>query len=302
MKTKLNLCTAAIAIIMLMASGSGCAQTYVPRPYYGTTYTTVPRVYTTQPVVTYDQPVVTYRQPVMTYSQPVVTYSRPVVTYSQPSVTYRTPTYQYRTTYTTAAQPYNQIVQQHAASSMYDANARAAEISRQVERQAAQIESQVKRQVQEFEEKVRRQTEEIERQIARQTAEVSRQVAQSTWHQPSTRVAYIPQNASANSSYARPSRTIYQAGGDAPSCSEAAKKACVNDGDSGESNLDAIFAKVREWGTVATNFLQAAPWWIWVSGVSLLFVVVFLVSIRDARSQPFQTNGDDPWVVDPSGR
>ena len=70
---------------------------------------------------------------------------------------------------------------------------------------------------------------------------------------------------------------------------------------SGESTLDVIVAKAREWGAIATNFLRTAPWWIWASGVALLFVVVFLLSVRDARSQPFQTNGDDPWVVDPSG-
>lgn len=272
MKEQLNFCTTITTLVTLMISGSGCAQTYVPRRYYGTTYTTVPRVYT---------------------SQPVVTYSQPVVTYSQPSVTYRTPTY--RTTYTTAAQP----AALRTASSVYDANARAAEISRQIERQTAEIEARVKRQTQEIEERVRRQTEEIERQIARQTAEVSRQVAQSTWRQPSTRVAYIPQDSYATSSYAQPTRTIYQAGYDTSSCSEAMENACAEvDGD--ESHLDAAIAKAKEWCATATNFLQTAPWWAWVGGVILLFVVVFLLSIRDSHSQPFQTRDDNPWVIDPA--
>ena len=276
MKEHLSFCTTITTLVTLMISGSGCAQTYVPRRYYGTTYTTVPRVYT---------------------SQPVVTYSQPVVTYSQPYVTYRTPTY--RTTYTTAAQP----AALRTVGSVYDANARAAEISRQIERQTAEIEARVKRQTQEIEERVRRQTEEIERQIARQTAEVSRQVTQSTWRQPSTRVAYIPQDTyatSATSSYAQPTRTIYQTRYDTPSCSDAMENACEGEEDGGESYLDAIVAKTKEWGAIATNFLQAAPWWIWVGGVILLFVIVFLLSVRDAHSQPFQARDDNPWVIDPA--
>ncbi len=119
MKPFLNLCAEVMTLIPFVISGPGCAQTYVPRRYYGTTYTAVPRVYTCQPAVT-------YRQPVVTYSQP-----------------------------------------------------RAAEISRQIERQTAEIEARVKRQTQEIEERVRRQTEEIERQFARQTAEAAGYVAQS---------------------------------------------------------------------------------------------------------------------------
>ena len=101
MKSYLNLCAEVMVLIPLMISGPGCAQTYVPRRYYGTTYTAVPRVYTCQPAVT-------YRQPVVTYSQP-----------------------------------------------------RAAEISRQIERQTAEIEARVKRQTQEIEERVRRQRKKL---------------------------------------------------------------------------------------------------------------------------------------------
>ena len=280
MKTSLNYCTGVIAIIMIMSSGSACAQTYVPRRYYGTTYTTVPCVY---------------------MSQPVVTYSQPVVIYSQPSVTYRTPTYQCRTAYTTAAQPYNQTVAQRTDSLMYDANARAIEISRQIESHTAEIEARMKRQTQEIEERVRRQTEEIERQVARQTAEVSRQVAQSTWHQPTTRISYVPQDASATSLDAQPTRTVCQTEYDNPSCSKVTENACVDDDvGGGESSLDAVVAKAKEWGAIATNFLQTAPWWVWVGGVIFIFVVVFILSVRDARRQPFQTSGDDPWVIDPA--
>ena len=82
--------------------------------------------------------------------------------------------------------------------------------------------------------------------------------------------------------------------------SEAKENVCMDAEDGVESNFDAIVTKVREWGSVTTDFLQTAPWWVWVSGVALLFVVVFLLSVRDARSQPFQTRDDDPWVIDPA--
>jgi len=406
MKSYLSLCAEVMVLIPLMISGPGCAQTYVPRRYYGTTYTTVPRVYMSQPVVRYSQPVVTYSQPVVRYSQPVVTYSQPAVTYSQPFLTYGTPSYQYRTAYSTVAQPYRQVTAQQTVSQPYDVNARTAEMSRQKERQTAEIEARVKRETQEIEERVRRQTEEFERQAARRTAGASRRVAQSARSptytaaarsSPSTAkdltcaetgwmgklppdVTYFPRvalgdgfvphafandmaallvwpvsvgddignavrNLVAVKDYLRrtePAVTIgmmllvrsgrvpdvdkWQAQG--VQCVEASQfavfsakffsrataqpssnstatdgstPACEDEREtSGESRLGALVAKVREWGTVVTDFLQTAPWWVWVSGVALLFVVVFLLSVRDARSQPFQTRDDDPWVIDPA--
>ena len=172
MKPLLELSARTMTLIAIMISGAGCAQTYIPRRYYGTTtYTTQPRVYTTQPITTYSTPAY-YRT--TTYTTPTRVYT------TQPVTAYSVPTYRYQTT------TYAPVVRQ-----MSDVEKRAAEITRQVNRQAAEIEARVRRQTEEIEASVRRQTEEVERRIAQQTA-TARQVAQSTRRPTQTVTRVVP--------------------------------------------------------------------------------------------------------------
>ena len=350
MKPYLKLCAEVMSLIFVMISGAGCAQTYGPRRYYGTTYTTVPRVYT---------------------FQPVATYSQPVVTYSQPSVTYRTPSSQYRTTYTTPAEIEARVKRQTQ------------EIEERVRRQTEEIQRQIARQTAETARQLAQSAMKSTYTAAATSPLTAKDLtyADTSWMgQLPSGVTYYP-NVKVGGGFVphvfgndmsallvwpvsvgddvgdavrnlvavkndlhrtEPAATLgmvllvcsgrvpdvdkwlaqgvqcldatqfpafsasffSQAASQSPSCGDVSDGVATahNEGceSSGESNLDAIVAKVREWSAVATNFLQTAPWWVWVSGVALLFVVVFLLSVRDARSQPFQTRNDNPWVIDPS--
>lgn len=223
----------------------------------------------------------------------------PVVYTTQPVVTYRVPSYQYSTTYRPVAQPVRQTAVQvprrpfetcrSIERTISDVNAQVDAITRQVNRQIAEVESQIRRQIEDGEVRFRRQMEESERMFARQMANASRQASQVSW-QPLQTATITPENSP--SSFGR------------------------QDESDGPSRWDTIFATAKEWGTSATDYLRIAPWWVWGIGIALLFLVVFLLSARDAGSQPFQprqtqpfqprhrqpfrTHNDNPWVVDPA--
>ena len=278
MKPHMNLSILTMTLMLVMISGIGCAQTCIPRRYYGTTtYTTLPRVYTTRPVVTHG---VSPYYGTTTYMTPARVYT------TQPVITYGVPTYRYQTT------TYAPVTRQ-----VCDVEKRAAEITRQVNRQAAEIEARVRRQAEEIEANVRRQTEEIERRIAQQTA-TARQVSQSTRRpiQTTTRLVHS-QPYTQSLSYGETGLVCET------SCSSSTvpDASASEDGNLGESQWNAIVAKGREWGSSVTTVLETAPWWIWTIGAVLVFIVVFAVCVKDANNRPFQANGDDPWVVDPSG-
>ena len=209
----------------------------------------------------------------------------------------------YQTTYTPAplvytTQPvvtYRAPVYQYASRRSGDVDVRVDEIARQVNRQVAEIEAQVRRQMEELEVKIRRETEAMERRFAQEMQTTRQDMERSVW---------------------RPVQTTTNEAEDLepPCCSE-------NDGD---SRLDTAVTKLREWWTTATGYLQTAPWWVWAIGVALLFVVVFLISLRDAYDRPvqplrqtqprrpvqpqrpvrpqrpFQARNANPWVVDPA--
>ena len=187
----------------------------------------------------------------------------PRVYTTQSVVTYHPPAYQYQTSCAKMSHHFRQTT------------VRVDEISRQVNRQVAEIESQVRRRIEEIELSVHRQTEEIERQIARQMSETRREMERSPW-QSEPMVTMGPNNGE--------------------NCGFTGNE------NKGKSCLNAVMAKLKDGWTASTSFLQTVPWWVWVIGVVLFCMVMFLPSIRNTYGRPFRARNDNPWVIDPASR
>lgn len=129
MKPCLNFYARMMMLMSLMITGFGCAQTYTPRRYYGTSYTTLPCVYT-----------------------------------SQRAAPYRTPSPRYQATSTPVTRQ-TRLVEPRATSTPRQGTRQAERLPARARRPTEDIAAQVKRQTEEIQRQIARQTAEVARHV-----------------------------------------------------------------------------------------------------------------------------------------
>lgn len=276
-----------VTVIATLITNLGCAQTYIPGRYYRTVSAPAPVVYTTQPVVTYASPV---------YRGAQVVYIPVQQSYGQPPV---------------------RVVRQSIVRNVSQATSRPREVYTQmatmpqrVNAQVAESESDFRKRMEDADANFKKEIEKIEREIACQTEKIEREIEQAvTRARQKDNVIVRPTRANR--------RTVLPEVNVAPPMSvessvvpsrASAKRLAVpttecrekTNNEGTELAWSSVRDKAKSFAQKVTNFLQTAPWWAWVLGVIVLFVVVFILSIRDAQNRQFRPRNDNPWVIDPA--